>query len=113
MTEQFKIGAEFHKVSKETFEAAVRAYSEANKGFEAIAAEVTAYFKKAFEDATIAFEKLAGVKSVEQAIEIQSQYATKAYEDYVAQVRKLSDLYLSLARTAYGPIEKAVAKKTA
>ncbi len=43
-----------------------------NKGFQAIAAEVTDYSKKAFEDSTRAFEQLIGAKSIEQAIEIQS-----------------------------------------
>ena len=38
------------------------------------------YSKKAFEDGTRAFEQLIGAKSVEQAIEIQSQYAKKAFE---------------------------------
>ena len=46
-------------MSKESFDAAVRAYSEANKGFQAIAAEITDYSKKAFEDATRAFEQWA------------------------------------------------------
>ena len=71
MTEQFKIGEEFQKVSKASFDAAVHAYGEANKGFQAISAELATYFKKAFDDATRAFEQLVGVKSVEQAIEIQ------------------------------------------
>ena len=53
------------------------------------------------------------MKSVEQAIEIQSQYAKKAYDDYIAQVTKLTDMYVSLARSAYSPVEKMVAKKVA
>jgi hypothetical protein len=113
MTEQFKIGEEFQKVSKESFDAAVHAYGEANKGFQAIAAELTNYFKKAFEDATRAFEQLVGVKSVEQAIEIQSRYAKKAYDEYVAEVSKLGEMYVSLARSAYKPFETALAKKVA
>ena len=56
-----------------------------NKGFQAIAAEVTDYSKKAFEDSTRAFEQLIGAKTIEQAIEIQSQYAKKAYDGYVAE----------------------------
>jgi hypothetical protein len=32
MTAQFKIGEEFQKVSKESFDAAVHAYGEANQG---------------------------------------------------------------------------------
>jgi hypothetical protein len=113
MTEQFKIGEEFQKVSKESFDAAVRAYGEANKGFQAIAAEITDYSKKAFEDATRAFEQLVGVKSVEQAIEIQSQYAKKAFENYIAEVSKLGEMYVGLARSAYKPLENALARKVA
>jgi len=40
MTEQLKIGEEFQKVSKASFDAAVHAYGEANKGFQAISAEL-------------------------------------------------------------------------
>jgi hypothetical protein len=113
MTAQFKIGQEFQKVSKESFDAAVHAYGEANQGFQAIAAELAAYFKDAFEDATRTFEQLVGVKSVEQAIEIQSRYAKKAYDEYVAEVSKLGEMYVSLARSAYKPFETALAKKVA
>jgi len=112
MTEQFKIG-EFHTLGKESFDAAVRSYREANKGFQAIFAEMTDYSKKAFADATHAFEQLVGVKSVEQVIEIQSQYAKKAYDNYIAEVSKLGEMYANLARSAYKPLENALAKKVA
>ena len=113
MTEQSKIGEEFKKVSKESFDAVARAYGEANKGFQAITAELATYFKNAFEDATRGFEQLVGVKSVEQAIEIQSQYAKKAYDNYLAEVSKLGEMYVSLTRSAYKPFENALAKKVA
>ena len=75
MTEQFKIGEQFQRASQEGFDAVVRAYGEANKGLQAIAAEVADYSKKALEDATRAFQQLVTAKSAEQAFEIQSQYA--------------------------------------
>jgi hypothetical protein len=55
----------------------LRSYGELNKGFQAIGARVTDYSKRAFEDATRAFEQLVGAKSFEHVIEIQSQYAKK------------------------------------
>src|ERR1700757_801948 len=113
MTEQLKIGEEFQKVSKKSFDAAVHAYGEANQGFQAIAAELADYFKNAFEDAPRAFEELVGVKSVEQAIEIQSRYAKKAYDEYIAEMSKLGEMYVSLGRRAYKPFETALAKKVA
>lgn len=104
---------EFQKVGKDGFDAAVKSFGEMNKGFQAIAAEVTDYSKKAFEDGTRAFEQLIGAKSVEQAVEIQSQYAKRAYDTYISEVSKLGEMYAGLARDAYKPVETALTKKVA
>jgi hypothetical protein len=53
------------------------------------------------------------VKSVEQAFEIQSQYAKKAYDAHLAEVSKLGEMYVGLVRNAYRPVEQALAKKGA
>jgi hypothetical protein len=47
----------------------------------------------------------------EQAIEIQSQYAKKAYDTWVAEQSKLSEMYVCMARDAYKPVEQAFAKR--
>jgi hypothetical protein len=102
---------ESQKMSKDGFDAALRSYGELNKGFQAITAQLTDYSKRAFEDATRAFEQLVGSKSIEQAIEIQSQYAKKAYDTWVAAASKLNEIYVGMARDAYKPVEQAVAKR--
>jgi hypothetical protein len=111
MTEQFKFGEQFQNVGKESFNAVVRAYGEANKGYQAIVAEVSDYSKTAFEDASRAFQQLISTKSAEQAFEIQSQYAKKAYDAYIAEVSKLGEMWVDLARETYKPVERVVAKK--
>ena len=103
MTAHSKTAEEFQKVGKEGFEAVARSYGDANKGFQAIIAEVTDYSKKAFEEGTHAFQQFAGAKSVEQAVEIQSQFAKKAYDAHIAQVTKLGEMYVSLAQNAFKP----------
>ncbi len=102
---------EFQKVGKDGFDAAVRSYGEMNKGFQAITAEVTDYSKKAFEDSTRVFEQLVGAKSFEQAVEIQSQYAKKAYDTYMAEMSKIGEMYVGMAKDAYKPVETAFNKK--
>ncbi|MEZ5874652.1 MAG: phasin family protein [Hyphomicrobiales bacterium] len=72
-----KATADFQKLSKDNYDAVVRSYGELNKGFQAIGARVTDYSKQAFNDATRTFEKLVGAKSLEHAVEIQSQYAKR------------------------------------
>jgi phasin family protein len=105
-----KLTDESQRVSRDALDATLRSFAELNKGFQAIAAEVTEYSKKAFEDGTRAFEQLIGARSVEQAVEIQSQYAKKAYETWTAKVSKLSEMYVALAKDAYKPVEQTAAK---
>ena len=101
------------KAGKDGFEAAVRSLGEVNKGLQAIAAKFADYSKKSFEDGTRAFEQLIGAKSVEQAIEIQSQFAKKAFDTYIAEMSKLGEMYVAVARDAYKPVEQALVKKRA
>ena len=109
MSDVQKVGEEFQRVGKDGFDAAVRSFGEVNKGLQAITAEVTDYSKKAFEDGT-RFEQLLGAQSFEQVIEIQSQYAKRAYETYIAELSKLGEMYAGLTRNAYKPVEQAAAK---
>jgi hypothetical protein len=68
------------------------------------------YSKKSFEDGTRATQQLVGAKSFEQACEIQSQYAKKAFDAYVAQASKIGEMYIDLARSAYQPVEQAAVR---
>ena len=86
-------------------------FQKVGKGFQAITTEVADYSKKAMEDSTRAFEQLSGAKSVEQAVEIQSQFAKKAYEAYVSEMSKIGEMYVGLAKDAYKPVETAMTKK--
>jgi len=99
------------KIGKDNFDAVLRSYGEWNKGFQAIAVRMTDYSKQAFEDATHAFEKLVGAKSFESAFEIQSQYAKKAYDTWVAEASKIGEMCAAVARDAYKPVGKAVTKR--
>jgi hypothetical protein len=55
-------------------------------------------------------EKLSGVKSIDKAIEAQTEYARSAYESFVAESQKIAGLYTDLAKQTFKPIEGMVAK---
>jgi hypothetical protein len=110
MSDIQKFNDQVQRAGQDGFDAAVSSFGAAHKGFQAIAAELAAYSKKSFEDGTRAFEQLIGAKSFEQAVQIQSQYAKKAFEAYVAQAAKIGEMYGDLARSAYQPVEQAAAK---
>src|SRR5262245_7696579 len=46
-----RMGGEFQKAAERGFEAASQSFSEANRGFQAFAAEMTDYSKRSFDDA--------------------------------------------------------------
>ena len=76
---------DLQQVSKDNVDIAMKSVGAVSKSSQAIAVEVADYSKKAFEDGTAALEKLFGVKSLEKAIELQTEYAKTAYEGFVAQ----------------------------
>ena len=76
----------------------------------AIAGEATNY-SKTYLDKRLAFvEKLLGAKSFDTVIQIQSEYAKTSFEDFVAQTKKIGELYSDLAKVVFKPVEEAVAK---
>jgi hypothetical protein len=99
---------EIQKLGQSNVDAAVKAFGEWNKGLQAIAAEMTDYTKRSFEEGTATFEKLLSAKSLEQAIEIQTGYAKRAYDEYMHQMSKIGGLYAELAKEAYKPVEKVL-----
>jgi hypothetical protein len=99
---------EIQKLGQSNVDAAVKAFGEWNKGLQAIAAELTDYTKRSFEEGTATFEKLLGAKSFEQAVEIQTGYAKRAYDEYMHQMSKIGGLYAELAKEAYKPVEKVL-----
>jgi len=68
------------------------------------------YAKKSFEDTKSFVEKLSGVKSIDKAVEAQTEFARSAYETFVAESQKIAGLYTDLAKQAFKPLEGAVAK---
>lgn len=95
-----KATKDFQKVSKDNYDAMLRSYGELNRGFQTISTRMTDYSKQAFADATQTLEKLVGARSLEQAIEIQSQYAKSAYDSWMAEASKIAEMYASVARVA-------------
>jgi hypothetical protein len=97
---------DMQKLGQSNVDSAMRAFGEWNKNWQAIAAEMSDYTKRSFEESTATMEKLMSSKSVEQAVEIQTSYAKRAYDDYMQQMSKIGGLYASMAKEAYKPVEK-------
>jgi hypothetical protein len=95
---------DFQNFSKQQLEAFTAASATWTKGLQELAADSTDYAKKAFAAGSAVYEKLLGARSVESAIQIQSEYVKQAYEGFVAQASKVSELYAKVASDAMEPV---------
>jgi hypothetical protein len=99
---------DLQKLGQSNVETALKMLGEWSKGWQSIAAEMSDFTKKSFEEGTATFEKLLSAKSVEQALEIQAGFAKRSYDGYMHQMSKIGGLYAELAKEAYRPVEKAL-----
>jgi hypothetical protein len=95
---------------REQIEAATASMNSMPAGIHAIATAYGDYSKKSFEDARLFVEKLSSVKSIDKAIELQSQFAKSSFETFMAESQKIGALYRDLAMQSYKPFSGLLAK---
>jgi phasin family protein len=101
---------QIQKFGKDSMDMTMASFGALTKNAQAIATEIADYSKKSFEDSAAAWEKLLGAKSLETAMEVQSDFLKSSYEGLVAESTKLSELYTDFAKAAYKPFESALTK---
>jgi len=95
---------ELNQFGFDRFEAITTATTSTAKGLQAIATETIDYSKNSFENGRVLVGKLFGVKKVDEAFQLQSEFVKAAYDDFHVQARKIGDLYSNLAKEALKPI---------
>ena len=99
----------FGKDQMEQFSASTAAVA---RGFQALASETTDYSKRSLESTSSFVEKFIGVKSVDTAIQLQSEFAKAQFEGFVAQATKVGEICKDIAKEAFKPLESAMNKGT-
>ena len=90
-----------------SFEAFTGATASSTKGLQAIVAEMTDYSKKSFEKNRVFFERLINVKKIDEAFQLQSDFAKSVQDDFLAYANKIAEIYSSLTKEAFRPINVA------
>ncbi|WP_246669217.1 MULTISPECIES: phasin family protein [unclassified Bradyrhizobium] len=68
------------------------------------------YTRKSFEEFGSFFEQLSGARSLDKAMEVQTEFMKRAYESSVAESRKIRELHSKLARQTLEPFQGLVGK---
>lgn len=105
----FKV-EDIQNYGKEQFETVLASATSVQNGIQAIASAYGDFTKKSFEDTKSFVEKLSSVKSLDKALEAQTDFARSAYETFVAESQKIAGLYGDLAKHAFKPVETLVSK---
>ena len=72
------------------------------KGLLAITTEATGYSKKSVENGFALWEKLLHTRKPDEIVQLQSDFGKAAYDDFIAGATKISNIYVDLAREAFG-----------
>ena len=99
---------EVNTYSKKNLEAVMASVTAATKGAEALGAQAMAFSKSSMEAQVSAAKSLAGAKSVQEVVELQTAFAKTALETYMAEVGRMSQIMTASMKDSMSPINERV-----
>ena len=99
---------ELNAHSKKNLEAIVASATASAKGAEALGAQAMAFSKAVFDTQVSAAKSLAGAKSVQEVVELQTSFAKTALETYMAEFAKMSDTVSASVKESMKPLNERV-----
>lgn len=98
----------FLTYGRDTVEAYVKAANAAGKGVETLQSEFYSFSKQSVEESIAATKAILGTKSIHEAFELQSDFAKSAFDAYVGQMTKMSEIFVSTAKDTFEPLQGRV-----
>lgn len=96
------------KQSRRTLEALMNAGTVTTRGLETINAENMAFAKTQFDESVAAAKAMFGARTLQDLIDLQTGYAKTAFDAYMSQSTKVSEIATKLAQEAFEPINAQV-----
>lgn len=87
---------DFQKLARDNVETAARAFGLLSKGLQGIAGEVADHAKTSLEEGTAMLQRLAGARSLDRVVEIETDGAAKAWGDLIARSARIGGLWVDL-----------------
>jgi len=99
---------DFATYTQDTLGAFVKANAVMTKGVEQFTKNFFALASHALEEATEAGKRITSVKSIGEAVELQSRFAQESLETLITETRKAQDLSATLAKDVSAPFADRV-----
>jgi phasin family protein len=99
---------EMNDHSRKNLEAMIASATAAAKGAETVGARAMAFSKKSVEGQIAAAKALAGAKSIQEAVELQTGFAKSAFDIMVTEVTEVSETVSNSVKDTLSPINERV-----
>ncbi|MGZ8370962.1 MAG: phasin family protein [Caulobacteraceae bacterium] len=100
--------SELNVQGKQNMEAVVASATAAQRGAEVIGQQAAAYGKKSWEDGVAAAQSIAQARSVQELVELQTNFAKSAMESYLSELTKMTDVLTASVKDSFKPINERV-----
>ena len=88
---------QFGNVGLSPFEAVTAAVTSTTQGFWAVTTEATGYSQKSVANVFALGEKLSRARRLDEIIQLNSDFARVAFDDFTAEVTKIGSIYANMA----------------
>ena len=104
---------QIQQATKDQGDAAMASAQTLATSLQTIATAHADYAKRAMQDGSEFISKLTSLKEPTKVLELQSEYVKNAYETFVAEAKKISELYTDFFKQMARPLEAFIAKNKA
>ena len=104
---------QIQQATKDQRNAAMTSANTLTTSVQTIATAHADYAKKAMQEGYDFFAKLTSVKEPAKMMELHSEYVKNSYETFVAEAKKISELYTDFFKQTAKPLEALIAKNKA
>jgi hypothetical protein len=88
---------QFGNVGLTQFEAVTAAVTSATQGFWAVTTEATGYSQKSVANVFALGEKLSRARKLDEILQLNSEFARVALDEFTAEVTKIGSIYADMA----------------
>jgi phasin family protein len=99
---------ELNAHGKKTLEAMVESAAVAQKGAEALSQQALGFAKTSWEEGVAASKELSTARSVQEFFELQTAWAKKSMERYVAELTKTNEIVTATVKDSIKPLNERV-----
>ena len=100
---------ELNAQGKRNLEAMIASVTAATRGAEALGAQAMTYAKSSVETQVDAARQMSGARSMQEVVELQTSFAKKAMESYIAEMNKASEIFSGAVKDAMQPLNARAA----